>query len=83
VSDQPEYMVARIHKALAMDPRTGELELDIRIAGNQVFLSGSVATDERCRAVEEVVREVAPDLDVHNELSVTEEHPPGPPEPVS
>jgi osmotically-inducible protein OsmY len=83
VSDQPEYLVARIHKALATDPRTGELELDISIAGGRVFLSGSVATDERCRAVEEVVREVAPDLEVQNELSVTEEHPPGPPEPVS
>jgi osmotically-inducible protein OsmY len=83
VSEEPEYLIGRIHQALAVDPRTGELELDVRIAGGQVFLTGSVATDERCRAVEEVVREVAPDLEVHNELTVTEEQPPGPPEPVS
>lgn len=81
--EQPEYVVARIQQALATDPRTGELELDVRIAGGRVFLAGAVATSERREAVEQVVRETAPELDVHNELSVTEDLPPGPSEPVS
>lgn len=81
--EQPEYQVGRIQQALATDPRTGELELDVRIASGRVFLTGAVATAERRQAVEEVVRELAPDLEVHNELSVTEEQPPGPSERLS
>jgi osmotically-inducible protein OsmY len=81
--EQAEYVVARIQDALATDPRTGELELDVRIAGGGVFLAGAVATKERRKAVEQVVREMVPDLDVHNELSVTEDQGPGPSERVS
>lgn len=80
--DQPEYLVGRIQQALATDPRTGELELDIRIAGGRVVVIGTVATRERCEAVLAVVRETAPDLDVRDELSVTEEQTPGPSEQV-
>ncbi len=79
----PEYLVARIQEALAMDPRTGELELDVRIAGGRVFLAGAVATAERREAVERVVGEVCPDFQVVTQLSVTENQPPGPSEPVS
>jgi BON domain-containing protein len=81
--DQPEYLVGRIQQALATDPRTGELELDVRISGGGVFVSGTVATTERCEAVVAVIRETAPDLEVHNQLSVTEEQGPGPTEPLS
>ena len=80
---QAEYLVAHIQDALATDERTGELELDVRIAGGRVFLAGVVATTERRDAVEQVVHEVAPDLDVVNQLSVTEGQQPGPSEPVS
>jgi osmotically-inducible protein OsmY len=80
---QPEYLVARIQDALATDPRTGELELDVRIAGGRVFLAGAVATPERREAVERVVRETCPDFDVVNQLSVTQDQAPGPSEPVS
>ena len=78
--DAPEYLIGRIQQALATDPRTGELELDVRIAGGRLFLTGAVATRERCAAVEEVVREVAPDLDVANQLTVSAEAEPGPEE---
>jgi hypothetical protein len=79
--EQPEYLIGHIQQALATDPRTGELELDVRIAGGRIFLTGAVATRERCVAVEAVVREVAPDLDVANELTVTSvETSPGPEE---
>ena len=82
-NEQPEYVIGHIQQALATDPRTGELELDVRIAGGRIFLTGSVATKERCVAVEEVVREVAPGLDVANELTVTAaEIAPGPEEPL-
>ncbi len=78
--EPPEYLIGHIQQALATDPRTGELELDVRIAGGRIFLTGVVATSERRGAVETVVREIAPDLDVANELTVSEETEPGPEE---
>ena len=81
MTDQaPEYLIGRIHQALATDPRTGELELDVRIAGGRVFLTGQVVTEERCRNAEEVVRETAPDHEVVNQLSIVREDGPGPEE---
>jgi hypothetical protein len=77
LDDVPEYLIGRIQKALATDPRTGELELDVSLAAGRLFLSGAVATSERRLAVEEVVREVAPDREVVNELSVSGEVGPG------
>lgn len=78
--EAPEYLIARIQEALATDPRTGELELDVRIAGGRIFLTGTVSTLDRCAAVEEVVRELAPDYRVSNELSCVEVPDPGPEE---
>jgi osmotically-inducible protein OsmY len=75
--DAPEYVIARIQKALATDPRTGELELDVRLAGGRIFLTGAVATPERREVVGDVVREVVPDLEVVNELTVAGEAEPG------
>lgn len=82
-TEAPEYLIGRIQQALATDPRTGELELDVQIAGGRIFLTGSVTTDDRCRAVEAVVREIAPDLDISNDLSVVPEQDPGPEERIS
>jgi osmotically-inducible protein OsmY len=78
--DAPEYLIGRIHKALAIDHRTGELELDVRLAAGRIFLTGSVATPERRAAVEQVVRETAPEHAVVNELTVGDEDQPGPEE---
>jgi osmotically-inducible protein OsmY len=75
--DAPEYLIGRIQQALATDHRTGELELDVRLAGGRIFLTGAVATDERRGAVEQVVREVAPGTEVVNELTVSGDAPPG------
>ncbi len=76
--EQPEYVVGHIQDALAQ--RIGELELDVRIVKGCVYVSGSVITEERAKAVEEVVRQVAGELDVCNELSVVADSEPGPEE---
>jgi osmotically-inducible protein OsmY len=77
------YLLGRIQEALAQDPRLGELELDVRVVGDRVFLSGRVATEERCLAAVEVVREVAPDHEVSNQLTVVSEPGPGSEETLS
>jgi hypothetical protein len=79
-AEPTEYLLGRIEQALATDDRTGELELDVRIAAGRIFLTGTVATAERRAAVQDVVGDVAPDLEIVNELSLTPEAEPGPAE---
>jgi hypothetical protein len=69
--DEPdEYLVAHAQEALAGDPRTGELELDVTVQGGVVVLSGTVATPERQAAVARVVGEALPDHQVRNQTTV-------------
>jgi len=68
--DVPPYLIQRVREALAHDPRVGELELRVKMVGNKVFVGGTVPTEERRRAVGEVVGEVLPDFEIHNETGV-------------
>lgn len=71
-SDQPvHYLVQHIREALAHDPQVSELELDVRIRGNKVFLKGSIPTAERREAITEIARSVLPDHEIHNEIEVS------------
>ena len=69
-TEETDYVVQHVREALAHDPRVGELELGVDIRGRRLYVSGSVLTEERRRAVEEVAREVCPDLEVHNQVRV-------------
>lgn len=67
--EPPKYLEARVREALAMDDRTNNLDVQVTIAANKIFLIGQVETDDRRRAAEEVVRDVAPeDMEIVNEL---------------
>jgi osmotically-inducible protein OsmY len=69
--DEPEhYLVERVRTALANDPRVSELELQVTIAAGKVFVSGTVPTEQRRRAVADVVRALLPDREVHNDTTV-------------
>jgi osmotically-inducible protein OsmY len=68
--EAPQYVIQRIREALAHDPRVGELELGVQLRAGQVFLTGTVHTDVRRRAISQVVREVAPGLEIHNQVTV-------------
>ena len=74
--DQPQYVVARVRDALIRDERVATLDIDIRIVGNGIFVTGAVATPARKRAVEEVVNEVLPAYTLHNQLHVLDQGPP-------
>ena len=67
-----DYLVQHVREALALDPRVGELELGVDVRGAKLFVTGSVQTEERRRAVGEVASEVAPDLELHNQVRVAE-----------
>jgi hypothetical protein len=61
-----EYLVAHAQDALAGDPRTAELELDVTVDGREVLVRGTVATPERQAAVAEVVARALPGRQVRN-----------------
>ncbi|HJP67078.1 MAG TPA: BON domain-containing protein [Actinomycetota bacterium] len=72
-TDQPEpphYLVQRIREALAHDHRVGELELEVTVRAGKAFVSGTVPSEEVRLSVTEVLHEVVPELEAHNQSSV-------------
>lgn len=67
----PVYVGERLRDALVHDPRVGELDLQVRIAGERVFVTGTVTTDERRAAVSSIVGELVPELELCNEVTVS------------
>jgi hypothetical protein len=67
----PEYLVAHIREALAQDGRTAQQDLKVVVSGNQVVVKGDCASSDRKRAIEEVVRVVAPEHEVANQVRVS------------
>lgn len=67
-----EYVVARVKKALAQDPRLHELALDVTVRGGRVFVAGQVTTPERRDAITDVLADACPGRDVANETTVEE-----------
>lgn len=67
-----EYLVQHVKEALATDERVSELGLEVEIHGSDVYLSGTVATEARRGASEEVVRELLPGRTIHNQIGIEE-----------
>jgi osmotically-inducible protein OsmY len=65
-----QYVVARLQRALAEDPRTAEQGVRVTVRGGDVYLRGDVACEERRNELAEVAREIVPDCSVHNETRV-------------
>ena len=72
-----QYLVGRIQAVLAAHPRTNKLDVKVMIVSGKIHLMGQTSTEERRRAIAEVVAEMAPDMDVRNELTVLEIGSPG------
>ena len=72
-----EYTDAHLQRVLAEDARIAELGIDVAVGrDNTIVLSGHVESQERCRAIEERVRQECPDCDIVNELVVVSTDPP-------
>ena len=69
-TEPPQYVAERIRDVLRNDPRVGELDVQVRITGGRVFVTGNVATSERQRAITDIVEEILPDVEVCNETNV-------------
>jgi hypothetical protein len=66
----PQYLVARLRTTLAEDPRTAEQGVRVTVRGDQVVVSGDVATEQRRAEVSSVISEIAPDMVIHNDIRV-------------
>jgi osmotically-inducible protein OsmY len=78
MSDEaPQYVAARVQRALAEDDRTNELGIRVDVRGRQLFLRGTISGDQRRRLATSVAKEAAPGLEVHNELTLVEVRDPG------
>jgi osmotically-inducible protein OsmY len=81
VADEPkQYVIERVHRALAQDPRVAAFDVEVTLAGGRVFLTGEVPTQERHDAISAVVRELLPEHEVCNETTVATLAPAGEPE---
>lgn len=72
-----EYLAQRLRDAIAADPRTGELGLDVSVTGERLNVRGIVGSEDRRSAINDVAREVVSGVDVVNETEVKEVHAPG------
>lgn len=75
--ESPQYRVAHIRRALAEDPRTTEMGVRVNVRGDQVHLSGEVATEQRRAELEQVLTEIAPEMSVSNDVRVADTREPG------
>jgi hypothetical protein len=66
----PQYLVAHLRTTLAEDPRTAEQGVRVTVRGDQVVVSGDVATEQRRAEVSSVISEIAPDMVIHNDIRV-------------
>jgi hypothetical protein len=63
------HLVAHIREALAEDPRTNALDIQVLVTSGKVFLMGQVACEARRKVALEVAREHTPDhLELVSEL---------------
>jgi Uncharacterised nucleotidyltransferase/BON domain len=70
-TEAEHHLAARMRQALATDPRVHELHVSVAVTEHDVVLRGQVATETRRRAIQTVVRELAGDRQVRNDLEVT------------
>ena len=68
---EPErYTAERIRERLRHDPRVMELAVEVKLVGNKVFIDGPISTDQQRAAVDEIVAEMLPEYEVHNQTTV-------------
>jgi hypothetical protein len=70
--DTPQYLVARLSRALAEDPRTAELGVHVTVRGGHVHLTGQVTCAERKAELDRVVCEHVSDELLHNDVLVAD-----------
>ena len=66
------YDTEHLRDALIHDPRVSELDLHVRMVNATLVVTGNVASAQRRDAIAEVIGELAPDVELRNDVSVTD-----------
>ncbi|MEV6622170.1 hypothetical protein AB0M83_33130 [Amycolatopsis sp. NPDC051106] len=77
MTETRQYLIARLTRALAEDPRTAELGVHVTVRGEHVHLTGEVTCPARKADVDAVVCELVGRELVHNDLRVADVREPG------
>jgi osmotically-inducible protein OsmY len=70
-----DYLIAHIREALAHSPDVGALDVQVEVADEMIFLSGTIDCHAKRAASTRVAQEVAPEHRVINNMSVLELQP--------
>ena len=66
-----QYVVEHIRDALAQDRRVGELDVQVKVVGDRIFVKGTVPAAARRDAITTVLREMfGDDAEIQNEVTV-------------
>ena len=76
------YLVAHLHEALLTDDRLHEQAIEIVVVGDRLQLRGEVATPERRAVAVQLARDLAPGIEVVDDLRVSRFAGPDEPEPL-
>jgi|HubBroStandDraft_6_1064221.scaffolds.fasta_scaffold23059_5 hypothetical protein len=77
-----QYLVAKLQRALAEDPRVNVLDIKVMMVAEKIHLTGQVANEEHKMAATKVALLVLPDLEIRNELTVLSVGAPAQPEAI-
>lgn len=78
--EAPQYRAAKLHALISEDPRTNELGIQVTVRGDDVYLSGTVPSEERKAELDHVVHDHEPEASVHNDVRIAEVGEPREPE---
>lgn len=68
--NSPIYIKGRIMEALTIDERVPEHDIKLVITDQTIVAKGEVFTEEQMRALNEVITNIAPDLEFRNQVNV-------------
>ncbi len=66
------YDAEHIRDALIRDPRVGALDVQVRVVGDALIVTGNVASAKHRDVIGVIVGELAPDARVRNDVTVTD-----------
>lgn len=69
-ADSPIYTKGRIMEALTTDERIAEHDVKVIVSDHSILVKGEVFTEEQREAVDQVIKEIAPQFEFKNQVNV-------------
>jgi len=66
------YLAAKVREALTQSKKTGALGIEVFIQDKQIMVRGQIESEEQHHAIIDVIRQMAPQLRIEDQLNVTD-----------